>query len=274
MPELPEVITIINDLKKELIGKKITDIKVINKYKLISPIEDFNRYALNTTIVEIDHIGKMIVIKLSSNMYISCHLKMTGNLLYNTTDPYIKVSLTFDTKDKLHFSCVRKFGYFEIWDQKKIDLYRSKSGVHALDNNLDELNFIALIRKKKTSVRNALLDQSVISGLGNIYINDALFLAGINPKQLTKNISDKEYKDLFSKIREVLYEGISNRGISMDRYKDIYGKKGRQQEHFKVYGKKNQTCVKCKTTSITYEKIQGRGTYYCSKCQPLIHKNA
>ena len=102
---------------------------------------------------------------------------------------------------------------------------------------------------------------------GNIYANDALFMSGIHPKTYACDIKDDKLDELLENIKLILREGIKNRGSSIDRYKDLYGKPGNHQNHFRVYGKKNQLCTQCGINNILYEKIQGRGTYYCEICQ-------
>jgi len=269
MPELPEIIVIRNDLINVLPGKKILSVKTFNDYPLNPSKSHFDKYVLNTTIVEVLNIAKLIVLKLSSGYYLCSHLKMTGNILFNTKDEYVKISLFLNGGDELHYSTIRKLGYFEVWDQKKLDSYTQKIGKTALEANLEASEFISLISKKKTVIRNALLDQSLISGIGNIYANDALFLSKIHPRTKANTLTQGQLKILFKNLQFVLNEGVKNRGSSMNRYKDIFGIQGSHQEHFWVYGKKGNVCTHCKVGKIEFEKVNGRGTYYCPQCQIL-----
>ena len=266
MPELPEVLTITKDLKKEVLNKKVVKIETYSKYLLRPNKELFAKAVINSKVTEIGNIAKLIYLKFSSNYYIAIHLNMTGRLLYNTKDPYIKVALEFEKGDKLYYSSVRMFGYFEVWNEEKIQEYKGKYGPTALDKKLTAKRFMERIQKKNTYIKNALLDQKLISGIGNIYANDALFLSKISPNRKTGDISFKEFELLLKNVQLLLKEGIKNRGSSIDRYTDLYGKPGNQQKYFRVYGKKGQKCPSCKKT-LTFEKLGGRGTFYCPNCQ-------
>jgi formamidopyrimidine-DNA glycosylase len=268
MPELPEVITIRNDLRNVVLKKKIVNIDTHDNYPLNPSPEEFNKYVLDHRITEIENIAKLLLLKMSSGKYIAVHLRMTGNLLYNFDDKYKKITLQFEDDSKLHFSTIRKFGFFEVWDKKDKDSYASRQGKTALESNLEPDEFISLIRKKKTNIKTALLDQKLISGIGNIYANDALYLAKIHPLKSTQDLTNSELKLLFNKLQTVLKEGIKNRGSSIDRFVDVYGRPGSHQDYFYVYGKKGKICTQCEDYSIEYLKIQGRGTFYCPGCQP------
>ena len=263
MPELPEVITIRNDLKKEILGKKIAEVWAQDKAKE----KEFSPVVIGAKIVGVDNHAKLLTLKLSSQQHIVIHLNMTGVLLFNSTDPYVRVSLKFDDSSTLNFSDTRMFGFFKLWSEQELKAYVSRYGKSALDESLDDIKFADTMKKTNTSIKNALLDQKLISGIGNIYANDALYLSGINPKRKTREIKSEEYAKLFKNLREVLLEGIKNRGSSIDRYKDIYGRQGIQQNFFRVYGKAGKKCDKC-GTKIVFEKVQGRGTFYCPTCQP------
>lgn len=269
MPELPEVITIRNDLAYEIKGKSVVDVSTYHEYPLNPSKSEFEKYVVNHQIEDVLNAAKLILIKMSSGRYIAVHLKMTGNLLYNYDDKYKKVTLHFSDKTFLHFSTVRKFGFFEVWDQEKKDSYIKRFGKTALESNLEAEEFKMLMRRRNTNIKNALLDQSLVSGIGNIYANDALYLAKIHPLKRTTNLTDSELENLFFKVQQVLDEGVKNRGSSIDRYKDLYGNPGNHQNHFYVYGKKGTLCTQCDNSSIKYEKIQGRGTFYCPVCQTL-----
>lgn len=267
MPELPEVLTISRDLKKEAVGKKIIKVSVYNDYKLTPSRKHFEDHVVGSVIEDVSNIAKLITIKLSSGKYIASHLNMTGRLLHNTKDPYVKIRLDFDNGDHLHYSSVRMFGYFQVWDKEKLDDYKKGYAKTAIDESLTLNEFITALKKKNTLIKQNLLDQKLVSGIGNIYANDALYMSKINPKRKTHTISEKEYKVLFENVQKILNEGIEHRGSTIDRYADLYGKPGWHQKHFRVYGKKNTNCKEC-NTPITFEKVQGRGTFYCSKCQP------
>lgn len=272
MPELPEVITIRNDLRKEVLGKKITAIKTYSGYKLQPSKGAFEKHVLLSSISNISNIAKLLLIELSSGQFLAIHLNMTGLLLYNTKDPYIKVAFHFDTGDILHYSSIRMFGYCEVWDKTKVGLYRLNYGKSAIESDLSLEEFVQKISKTSTTIKTALLNQKLISGIGNIYANDALFMAGIHPKKRASDIPADKLKLLFEKVKEILAEGVKHRGSTIDRYRDLYGKMGSQQNYFRIYGKKDKLCMQCKVSTVVSEKIQGRGTYYCEVCQPLSNQ--
>ncbi|OGC45527.1 DNA-formamidopyrimidine glycosylase [candidate division WWE3 bacterium RBG_19FT_COMBO_34_6] len=267
MPELPEIITIRNNLRDEVLGKRILDIISYRKYPLKPSRAYFDKHALNRAIDNVFNIGKMLVLELSSGYFIVIHLKMTGNLLLNKQDPYVRITLKLDKNTSLNFSTVRLFEYFALWDKQKIENYKKTIGKTPIESDLSFKQFRSIFEKTSTAIKTALLDQKRIAGLGNIYVNEALFLAKINPKRPSNSLSQQEFLLLFKKIESVLLMGIKNHGSSFNRYKDLYGRSGSQQKFFYVYGKKDKLCIHCGTSSIFYEKIHGRGTFYCPKCQ-------
>jgi len=266
MPELPEVTTIRNDLRKEVVGKKIVGISIKKGFKLIPSPLDYKKYVVGHEITGIQNVAKLLVIELSSDRYIAVHLAMTGLLLLNNKDDFVKMTFKLEGGGMLNYSTVRMFGFLELWNAKRLNEYKSRYGPTALDKSLNYKEFMNKLTKKRTNIKTALLDQKVISGIGNIYANDALYLSKIHPSTKTADITESKYKDLLENIQLVLNEGITNRGSSIDRYRNIYGKKGSQQDHFRVYGKAGQPCSVCKTP-IRFEKLQGRGTFFCEKCQ-------
>ncbi len=267
MPELPEIITIRNDLAREVVGKKVVGITTHADYPLNPSKEHFEKHVIGHKIENVSNIAKLIIFKISSGKYISVHLKMTGNLLFDTDDKYKKISLNFNDGSVLHYSTVRKFSFFEVWDETKKDNYANRFGKTALESNLGAQEFAELIKSRKVGIKTALLDQRLVSGIGNIYANDALYLAKIHPNHKTRKLKNQQLKTLFEKVIFVMEQGVKNRGSSIDRFKDIYGQSGDHQNHFWVYGKRGNKCAQCNMDIIQFEKIQGRGTYYCLTCQ-------
>jgi formamidopyrimidine-DNA glycosylase len=267
MPELPEVLTIKKDLHKEIVGKEVIKVVPNAGYVLTPSKEHFKNYVVGAKVIDVTNVAKLIVIKLSSDFYIATHLNMTGRLLYNAKDPYVKITLHFSDGSKLNYSSVRMFGYFEVWNDEKLSEYSKKYGKEALDKSLTVEEFEEKMKKRNTYIKTNLLDQKLVSGIGNIYANDALYLSKIHPKTKSYDLSAPDYQVLLGNVRLLLNEGLEHRGSSIDRYTDLYGKPGTHQNHFRVYGKrKGEPCKNCKTP-ITFEKIQERGTFYCPTCQ-------
>jgi len=269
MPELPEVIVIRNGLIKNVVGKKIVDIKTFKNYPFVPSKRHFTDYVVDNTIVDATNTAKLLVLNMSSGYNIAIHLKMTGNVLYNTTDKYTKISFKLSDGNELNYSTIRKLGFLEVWDDKKLNDYANRFGKTVLESNLEPNEFISLVKGRKKSIRNTILDQSIISGVGNIYANEALHLSSINPKTMTNALSDQQLSELLLNLKKVMKHGIEHGGSSIDRYKNIFGVPGTQQDHFLVYGKKDKQCTQCSEGKVIYEKYQGRGIYYCSNCQKI-----
>ena len=261
MPELPEIITIRNDLRKEVLGKKIVVVKTSGGWKF----EEAG--VVGHKIEEITNIAKLLLFRLSSGKYIAAHLNISGVLLFNTTDPWVRVTLELENGDKLYYSDTRMFGVFEVWPAEKVNEYKLYSGKTIIESDLSKEEFGGLIKKQKRPIKQVLLDRKVIGGIGNIYADDALYMSRIHPKRKAADLSDKELETLFDNLQLILNEGIAHRGSTIDRYRDLYGKPGTQQNYFRIYGKKGQKCPNCQNP-IIYEKMQGRPTYYCETCQP------
>jgi formamidopyrimidine-DNA glycosylase len=141
-----------------------------------------------------------------------------------------------------------------------------KYGLDPLEKDLKSEDFHRQLKKKRSNIKNVLLDQKIIAGAGNIYVNDALFLAGVDPKKKTDTLTEKESSAVLEALRKVLKEGIEHRGSTLDdeMFVDPFGRKGTHQGYFRIYGKK--ICQVC-GNKVVFEKINGRGTYYCRTCQ-------
>ena len=274
MPELPEVHTIANDLNNNIIGYEIKNIKITKNYKIPELVKKRLSSLLNKKFIEVKRIAKNIVIKLSENGFLTFHLAMTGRILLTSDkdrkDNWVKIVFEIaknDDKKYLKFCDMRQFGKINVLDEAGVRDLENKYGLSVLNKKITPEDFLKAIHSKKTNIKNVLLDQSIISGLGNIYATDALFLARINPKTPTQSINLNESKILLEKSREILNEGIKNRGSTLPdkMYVDIFGNSGHQQNYFKIYGK--DKCPSCGTKTI-FEKINGRGTYFCPICQP------
>jgi len=277
MPEFPEVYTISQDLKKNIIGYKIKNIQVFKYYKLPSPINTKLKNTIGLKILDVENIAKNIVIKLSKDTYIVFHLAMTGRILLRESshkdDNWVKIVLELERNDKilhLKFADMRQFGKVLVLNKQGVSTLANKYGLDPLEEKITPEKFLEQIKSKKTNIKNALLDQKIISGVGNIYATDSLFLSRIHPKTSTQDITLEDAAKLLKSIRQVLREGIKNRGSTLPdkMYVDIFGKEGHQQNHFKIYLK--QKCPVC-NSKVEFIKINGRGTYYCPTCQ--LYKN-
>jgi formamidopyrimidine-DNA glycosylase len=261
MPELPEVITIKIDLRKEILGKKLEEIKITQIYRKIA----FTNDSLNQTVKDVFNIGKQIIIEFDNESYVCVHLGMTGRLLLNKTDKYEKAALIFSDNKAIYFSDIRKFGHIKNISKEDLTKYTFNLGVNILEP-YNKKKLINKIKIRKIPIKNALLDQSLISGIGNIYATDALYLSKISPTTKANEIEEIKYEVLIQNIENLLKEGIAHRGSSMNRYVDLHGNPGSHQNYFRVYKQKNKICPEC-ASIIKFEKLSGRGNYYCPNCQ-------
>ncbi len=276
MPELPEVHTIASDLKKHIIGFRITEVDIVNNYRVEPDAKTFKKALLQQTITDVHRVAKNILIQLESGDYFRVHLAMTGQVFLRSekdivprwTRVLLRLSRNTDTKT-IFFTDMRMFGKHAIISAEEVILLKKRYGPEPIpQSDITYEEFHKRITSKRTNIKNVLLDQSIISGLGNIYATDALFLAKVHPETLANKLNPDTTKKLLDAAKQVLSEGIENRGstLSDKMYLDIFGKEGFHQNHFKIYGKTE--CPVCKT-KVEYKKISARGTYFCPNCQQL-----
>lgn len=284
MPELPEVETIRIGLEKNLIGRTISEVEL----RLKKQFAGDPQLIINSKITSVRRFGKGLVIDFSNAFSLAIHVKMTGQLIIressfkNSTrktllaselvvselpDKYTHVVFHLDNRAKLFYRDIRKFGWMKIVAKDKInDLPFFKAlGFEPLKDLTFNL-FSQILKNSKTPVKLALMDQSRIAGVGNIYANDALFISKINPERPSSSLSDSELKNLFNALEAVLKKGIEAGGASQWNYVDIHGGKGNYQNFFKVYNKAGKKCPDCDTLIIRF-KMGGRGTFICPNCQ-------
>ncbi len=275
MPELPEVHTISQDLNKHIVGFKIKNIQISRNYKLPIPEITKLKILISKKITNVDKIAKNIVVEVSNNTFLMFHLAMTGRILLrdrkDKQDNWVKIVFELEKGNQLkqlRFCDMRQFGKIRVVNEKELKDFSKKYGLNPLSEDNTPEKLLKALKSKKTNIKNALLDQNLIFGLGNIYATDALFLSNINPKISTQDINLEDTKKLSKSIKQILKEGIKNRGSTLPdkMYVDIFGQSGNQQNHFKIYGKK--ICSVC-NSNVSFEKLNGRGTYFCPTCQPI-----
>lgn len=273
MPELPEVECFARDLRKCVKGRKIETVQFFFTGMLRGVTsEGFCRMVNGKVFQDVRRRGKYLFFYLSGELVWEVHLRMTGYFLFYpapaVTDKHTRALFILQDAYNLQFQDIRKFGTFRLW--QKEDFHTAPAIQRGIDPLEDVFNlhvFQALLHKcSKRSLKNLLLDQKVITGLGNIYCDEALFRAGLHPAIKAGDLSQDEIKRLFNAILGVLKEGIRLRGTSTSDYRDIWGKKGKFQDFLQVYRRKDKPCFLCGETIIR-EVIAGRGTHYCPRCQ-------
>ena len=272
MPELPEVETVRKALKKKLLNKRIIDVEVFYPKIVEYPsLEEFKETLIGKKIVDITRYGKWLIFDLDE-YYLLSHLRMEGKYIYRKKgDPIEKhqhVSIIFDDNLDLRYQDVRKFG--KMFLVKKEDLYTktplSKLGLEPWDNKLDTNYLDSKYKNKKLPIKTVLLDQSIITGIGNIYADEILFLSKINPHREASKITKKEKEEIIKNTKLVLEEAIEKGGTTIRSYTSEEGVTGLFQNDLRVHKRENEKCYKCGTI-IKRDKINGRSSYYCPKCQ-------
>lgn len=265
MPELPEVQTIINGLNKKVISKTISSIIEKRRGTII--------FGENIKICEFGKIenikrrGKYIIIKTSKDLKLIIHLRMTGKLIFekdlNNSSSHSRAEIIFSDKTKLIFDDVRTFGKIQIINVNKTINSLQKLGVEPLSNKFDAEYLKNEIKNRKAPIKNVLLDQKVIAGLGNIYVAEILFRAKVHPATLANKIKTTDLKRIVSETKSVLQEAIKHNGTTISDYRSVEDKTGEFQNFLRVYGKETCECG----AMIQKIKQAGRSTYFCEECQ-------
>lgn len=274
MPEMPEVETIRKDLSKRVCKRRIVSAEVRLARQLRAPktIAEFETLVTNKTILKIDRRGKYLLCDLE-DVVIVIHLGMTGQLYYaqtmdNVDMTHVRFLFRLDSGEYIVFSDIRTFGGLYVLKKEQLGEIRGLAtlGPEPLSVELTATYLSERLAKRKNPIKTLLLDQKQVSGLGNIYVDEALFVAGIHPMRSCDSITAEEVKKLIVGINRVIADGIRDGGTTFRDYRNGEGGKGDHQNHLFVYGRGSQPCVVC-GTSIEKCTIGGRGTHYCTTCQ-------
>jgi len=265
MPELPEVETIKRELEKAILGKKITKVYVYHPKVIREPsVEKFKKGLTGATIKNILRKAKVLILELSNGKSLVIHLKMTGQLVYPGNGKVSRASFHLSDGKILDFNDQRLFAELRLLDD-----WRSLKFIQGLGPEpfaIDLGQFKEMLAKKKTKIKPLLLDQTFISGIGNLYAAEVLFRARVHPERPAFSLSDKEGRLLFKEIKNTLTEAIQHKGSSVDQYVQVSGQPGDYVKYHKVYDRKDKPCLVCKTP-IQRIALGSRGTYFCPKCQ-------
>ena len=278
MPELPEVETVKNALKKAVLGAKISDVKVFcRKFRIQIP-QDFEDKVKNTIITDIKRIAKYIVIDLNNAQSIVWHLGMSGKIKTINADveqfqKHDHVVINTD-KGVLVYNDARRFGLLTVCESDKLINHTifKNIGIDPFDEKLKADYLYQKLKNKRVAIKVALLDQSIINGIGNIYASEALYLARILPQRESATISKKECESLIVAVRDVLSKAIKAGGSTLRDYIKPDGSAGYFQNEHCVYNKTGQRCPNCvcnlnKTKGIRKIVQGGRSTFYCETLQ-------
>lgn len=270
MPELPEVQTVVNNLNPVLCGKTIQSINNPNGYKKVfenGSLDYYNSFLKDKTIHNIIRRGKYIIFKLNTG-YAAVHLRMTGKLTVVKPNEknikYVSFQLNLSNKTKLFFEDIRKFGRFYIWNN--IEWIENKLGVEPLSDQFTPTFLYSILNNHKRMMKPLLLDQKYIAGLGNIYVDEALWDSGIHPKALSNKISKIKSHNLSISIKKILRKAISLQGTTIINFSYGQNKSGNFSNELQIFGKDSFPCPKCRS-KIKKIFVSQRGTHYCKSCQ-------
>jgi formamidopyrimidine-DNA glycosylase len=288
MPELPEVETIVRGLERLLPGRKIISASYDWPKSFPNSQSDVDLFLVGSDVVTVTRRAKVILIELSSKYSLIVHLKMTGQLVFRSPrvnfgaghpnesligelpDKSTRVTLEFKDSSRLFFNDQRKFGWMRLMPTAEIvnlDFFR-KVGPEPLASDFNSKKLQErLIRRKNTTIKAALLDQSVIAGVGNIYADESLWGAKIHPSTLVKNLSSTQISHLYDELVFVLKLSIEKGGSTDKNYVSAEGKKGSYLSFAKVFRRQGQACSRCGRI-IEKIRVAGRGTHICPHCQP------
>lgn len=286
MPELPEVEVVRLSLEAYLTGKRIQKIEILNKKSFIGD----PRLVEGQKIIKFSRIGKQLSIYLSNGYILLVHLKMTGQFIYGdalmghpTKDAFKQLpnkstriifyfsppSSKRGTKGEiLYFNDQRKFGWIKLLNQTELVEAQSNLGRDAFAKNFTPQYVFTQLQKSRRPIKVALLDQKYFAGIGNIYANDALFLAKILPTVPANKITQSQAKSIHHHLIDIMHQSVLAGGYTAkdNQYLHPDGSKGESQFFYRVYDKKGEPCIKC-GTKIKYLKLAGRGTFFCPHCQ-------
>ncbi|WP_297966060.1 bifunctional DNA-formamidopyrimidine glycosylase/DNA-(apurinic or apyrimidinic site) lyase [uncultured Anaerovibrio sp.] len=275
MPEMPELETIKRSLEPNLIGKKIKRIEILLDRQIKWPTPgEFMYRLLFSSIEKLERRGKYLIMKTTNDFFLIFHLRMTGQVIYcpkgESLPDYGRIIFDFSDGSKLVYADSRTLGTIYVMNEKELPQIKglAELGPEPLSEAFTLAYLQKILAAKRGSIKTFLLDQSNIAGLGNIYVDEALFLAGIHPMTSPDSIEEDQAEALFAAINKVIEDGINDGGTTFRDYRDGNGEKGSHQEHLYAYGRGGKPCLKCGTI-MKKIKVGGRGTVFCPACQQL-----
>lgn len=273
MPELPEVETVARDLRSALVGRRIEDVRLSRGDILRTPPADvFTQVIAGQSVTGVDRRGKFILVQMDGGDDFMVHLGMTGHLLVCDGDApearHTHLRARLDDGRELRFDDTRRFGRLAYGSRAQLEGEHAMPalGVEPLSDEFTPDALWRLLHPSTRTLKAALLDQSRVAGLGNIYIDEACFAAGVRPTRRCNRVTCAQMTALRDAIRATLQRAIVNRGSSVDDYRDVWNARGNHQEVLQVYGRGGEPCFRCGTT-LKRTVIGGRTTVYCQHDQ-------
>ncbi|MES2677598.1 MAG: bifunctional DNA-formamidopyrimidine glycosylase/DNA-(apurinic or apyrimidinic site) lyase [Pseudomonadota bacterium] len=272
MPELPEVETICRGIEQNIIGKKIAAIQTSDKNLRLPFPKNFSELK-DQKIISVARRARYILIKITTQKILLVHLGMSGKLLYleklpKKLEKHDHFVMQFSDDSCLIYNDPRRFGLVDLVDEKKINLHSmiKNLGFEPLTKDFNGKYLQAKLKGKKINIKTVMMDNAIVVGVGNIYINESLFESKISPLREAGNLSLKELETLINNIKKILQKAIKLGGSTLRDYVKSNGDVGGFQFDFKVYGRDNCSCLVC-SGKIKKIKQNGRSSFYCPSCQ-------
>ena len=278
--ELPEVEVVRRDLEKEVVGRRVKGVEVRPHRNAMRVIrrharrKEFADRLAGKKFTKVDRKGKYVLIHLDDGDVLVVHFGMSGQFLRGTKrqalPPHTHVVVEFQQGGDLRFIDPRTFGEMFVTSGDELGKVKELDhiAIDPLEDTFTWQEFSAELGRRASKLKNLLMDQKFVSGLGNIYSDEVLFAAGLRHDRMSDSLSSQEVRRLYRAMREVVQDAIRYRGTTLDdeAYVDLFGKPGEFQTELKVYGRKGQACRRCRTP-IDVVKISGRNSYFCPQCQ-------
>lgn len=270
MPELPEVETIKRQLESQILGSEIVGIVVNDSRCFVAGRKGVE----GEVIKEILRVGKYLFVRFSSGRGLQIHLKMTGRVVVEQETQnmeyaeakHTRVVITLRDKRRIFYWDTRMFGYIKVLENVETEHEALKKKLGPEPWDITDIDLLRKFKRTGRAVKEVILDQNVLAGVGNIYANDGLWLAGMNPRRIAKSLKPKEVARLRKSLCKVLERGLATGGASDNSYVNAYGEKGSYQDEFLTYRRAGEPCKKCGKL-VERIVVGGRGTWVCGKCQ-------
>lgn len=287
MPELPEVENVRLQLLAKIKSKTIASVRVF-KDKSTGHNPNFTELITGKTFAHIDRIGKLMIFSFrgEDNLFLLAHLKMTGQFFYvdkkgllggghsmtesdtrQLPNKHTRIAFSLNDGSNLYFNDMRIFGYIQIATKEEVARAKARFGEEPINQNFNHRDFYERLKRRNTTIKATLLDQTFVAGLGNIYVDEALFAAKIKPDRIANSLSSQEARSVITAGGKIMRHSIEVGGTTFKDFADTDGHAGNFTEHLKVFGKQNQSCPRCKKHQIQKTRVAGRGTHFCPNCQ-------
>ncbi len=286
MPELPEVETVRLQLLHRILNRRIKRVEVF-KPKSVADNNQFAKTLIGKSFSHIDRIGKLLIFHLvkEKKIFLLAHLKMTGQFFFHdltgisggghTATPndtlklpgkHTRVAFYFTDGSSLYFNDLRGFGYVKIATAKEVAGAKARFGQEPIADDFDTELFTLTLKRKRAPIKAVLLDQTFVAGLGNIYVDETLFVAGVRPTRQANKVTEKEACAIAQASSEIMKKAITVGGTTFQHFADTKGARGNYTNYLQVFGKQNTPCPRCQTL-IKKIRVAGRGTHFCPTCQ-------